>query len=184
MPAPLLVPASVLDDALAKAFAAARSVLPLIAATLRHQFPTGAYLVLTRPSDDYEDDCVELDSVRDADGKTVQELSPYGSGTYRLPGVPEDLAALWGNHDPCDPGVVLDLIQRIDGLAPYEFLDFLPEEMRTAEEIEAENDGGRTPLGLPLAPPEPEPKRCAICLTPIAEHAGRRRCQRPTTTYC
>ncbi|MFD5856112.1 hypothetical protein [Streptomyces chartreusis] len=176
--ATLLVPASVLNDALAKARAAARAVLPLVAETLRHQFPTGAYLVLTRPSDDYDDDCVELDSIRDADGQTVQKLSAYGRGSYRLPTVPEHIAALWGDADPRNPGAVLELIQRIDGASPYEFFDFLPEELRTAEEIQAEDDGGRSPLGLPLAPPEVEPKRCAVCLVTLEEHAGRI-CPRP-----
>ncbi|MFF8696326.1 hypothetical protein ACF08W_29345 [Streptomyces sp. NPDC015144] len=176
--APLLVPASVLEDALSKARAAARAVLPLVAETLRHQFPTGAYLVLNRPSGDYDDDCVELDSVRDAQGETVQELDPYGRGSYRLPAVPEHIAGLWGAADPRDPGAVLELIQRIDGVSPYKLLDFLPDELRTDEEIQAEDDGGRTPLGLPLASPEPEPKRCAVCLVTLEEHAGRI-CPRP-----
>ncbi|MFM9629786.1 MULTISPECIES: hypothetical protein [Streptomyces] len=176
MPAALLVPVSVLDNALANAHAAARDVLSLVAETLRHQFPTGAYLVLTRPSGDYDDDFVELDSVRDAEGQTVQELSPYGRGSYRLPAVPEHIADLWGDDDPRDPRAVLDLIQRIDAVSPYEFLDFLPGELRTAEEIKAEGDGGRALLGLPL--PSPDPKRCAVCLVTLEEHAGRI-CPRP-----
>ncbi|MFI8206652.1 hypothetical protein [Streptomyces sp. NPDC085937] len=149
MPAATLTPVSVLDDALAKARAAARAVLSLVCETLHHQFPTGAYLVLTRPIDDYDDD-VSLDSIRDAHGETVQDLSPYGRGSYRLPAVPDDVAALWGDTDPRDPRAVLNLVQRIDGVSPYEFLDFLPSELRTPEEVQAENGGGRTPLGLPL----------------------------------
>lgn len=42
---------------------------------------------------------------------------------------------------------------RIESTAPNTFLEFLPPELRTAEEIQADNDGGRTPLGIPLAPP-------------------------------
>ncbi|QFG13327.1 hypothetical protein SEA_GILGAMESH_135 [Streptomyces phage Gilgamesh] len=155
MPAANLTPVSVLDDALAQARTAARAVLALVAETLHHQFPTGAYLVLTRPSDDAYDvdgDGVTLDSVRDDQGETVQDLDPYSRGTYRLPAVPDDIAALWGSTDPRNPSAVNDLIQRIDGVSPYTFLDFLPLELRTAEEVQAEDDGGRTPLGLPLRP--------------------------------
>ncbi|MET9776219.1 hypothetical protein ABZ023_18495 [Streptomyces sp. NPDC006367] len=150
--ASLLLPVSAFYDAMANAHNVARGTLTLISTTLHHQFPTGAYLVLTRPSGDYDDDSVELHSVRDAQGQTVQELSPYGRGSYRLPAVPERIGALWGDTNPRNPAEVLDLLQRIDAAFPYEFLDFLPCELRTAEEIQAEDDGGRTPLGIPLAP--------------------------------
>ncbi|MFE4582642.1 hypothetical protein [Streptomyces chartreusis] len=96
----------------------------------------------------------------------------------RLPTPPAHITALWGDNDPREPDAVLDLIQRIDGVSRYEFLDFLPEELRTDEEIQAEDDGGRTPLGLPLTLPEPKPKRCAVCLVTLEEHAGRI-CPRP-----
>ena len=106
------------------------------------------YLVLTRPSGDY-DNCVELDSVRDADGKTVQELSLYGRDSYRLPAVPEHIAALGGGDDPRDPGAVLDLIQRHRLRLPG--VPRLPAHGAAhRREIQAEDDGGRTPLGLPL----------------------------------
>ncbi|MDI3101965.1 hypothetical protein QJ054_33565 [Streptomyces sp. AN-3] len=162
MPAANLTPVSVLDDALAQARAAARAVLSLVAETLHHQFPTGAYLVLIRPSSDDREDAVTLDSVRDAHGQVLQEIDLYGMDPGRFPSVPKDIAALWGSTDPQDPGAVLDLIQRIDGVSPYEFLDFLPSELRTAEEIRAENDGGRTPLGLPLRSADC-PQHGALC---------------------
>ncbi|MFE1206399.1 hypothetical protein ACFW5V_32450 [Streptomyces sp. NPDC058762] len=160
MPAANLTPVSVLDDALAQARAAARAVLALVAETLHHQFPTGAYLVLTRPSDDaydVEGDRATLDSVRDDRGEIVQNLDPFNRGSYRLPAVPDDVAALWGSTDPRNLSAVNDLIQRIDAIAPYEFLDFLPLELRTADEVKAEGDGGRRPLGLPLRAVHIEP---------------------------
>jgi hypothetical protein len=177
----LTLPVSALDDALAKVRAAARAVLSLVSVTVHHQFPTGAYLVLTRPTGDYDDDDVTLHSVRDAQGEIVREFNPYALASDQLPAVPEDITALWGTNDPRNPEDVLDLLRRIDDVARYEVLDFLPEEIRTDEEIEAENKGGRTPLGIPLA--EPDGQRCALCLTPITEHRGRI-CERPATTYC
>ncbi|QOV40220.1 hypothetical protein IM697_18535 [Streptomyces ferrugineus] len=146
-----LAPLSAFDDAMAKARYAAVQTLSLVSVTLHRQFPTGAYLVLKRPMGDYDDDTIELDSVRDVQGEIVRELNPYDLASDRLPDVPEDLAALWGDTDPRKPEEVLELLRRIDELARYDFLDFLPEELRTDEEIEAENEGGRTPLGIPLA---------------------------------
>ncbi|GHH22381.1 hypothetical protein [Streptomyces lanatus] len=146
-----LTPFSAFDDAMAQARAAAVQTLSLVSVTLHRQFPTGAYLVLKRPIGDYDDETVELDSVRDAQGEIVRELNPYDLASDRLPDVPEDLAALWGDIDPRKPEEVLELVRRIDELARYDLLDFLPEEFRTDEEIKAENQGGRTPLGLPLA---------------------------------
>ncbi|MFD9190339.1 hypothetical protein ACFWCA_19175 [Streptomyces phaeochromogenes] len=148
----LLVPVSVLDDALSKAYAAARATLTLVSVTLHHQFPEGAYLVLTRPVDyDYQD-TVRLHSIRDARGETLLDLSEHDdSAPLRLPAVPEHLATLWGN-DPSNSGVLLELLQRIDALAPYEYLPFLPAELWTADEVEAESSGeARIPLGIRLA---------------------------------
>ncbi|MFC9280901.1 hypothetical protein [Streptomyces collinus] len=147
-----LTPVSALDDAIAKACAAAKAMLPLIGATLHAQFPTGAYLVLTRPIDYDDYDSVRLDSVRDAAGNVLHEFDEYAPQRPPLPPVPANIAALWGDADPRDPSQVLDLIQRVDQVEPYQFLTFLPAELRTPEEIEAEDAGGRTPLGIPLAP--------------------------------
>jgi hypothetical protein len=159
-----LAPLSAFDDAMAKAQHAAVQVLSLVSVTLHRQFPTGAYLVLKRPIGDYDDDVVELDSVRDAQGETVWEFNPYALAAEQLPGVEEDLAALWGDTDPRKPEEVLVLIRRIDDLAPYAFLDFLPPKLRTPEEIRAEDDGGRTPLGIPLPCPCGRPDgECAPC---------------------
>ncbi|MFI9078734.1 hypothetical protein ACIGW8_20035 [Streptomyces sioyaensis] len=146
-----LTPVSALDDAIAKAYATAKAMLPLIRATLHAQFPTGAYLVLTRPVDyDADYDAVRLDSVRDADGKTLHEFDEWAPDAPLLPAVPAEIAALWGDADPRDPSEVLNLIQRVDEIERYQFLTFLPEELRTDDEIEAEGEGGRTPLGIPL----------------------------------
>ncbi|MGW4087036.1 hypothetical protein ACWEGS_28790 [Streptomyces sp. NPDC004822] len=146
-----LAPLAAFDDALALAKRAAAQTLSLVSATLHRQFPTGAYLVLHRPIGEYDDDSVELHSVRDAQGEIVWEFNPCDLASERLPDAPTDLAGLWGDTDPRLPESVQSLIRRIDDLARYEFLDFLPAELHTAEEIKAENDGGRTPLGLPLA---------------------------------
>ncbi|MCG8971820.1 hypothetical protein [Streptomyces sp. CL12-4] len=145
-----LTPVSAFDDAHAKVCAAAREMLTLVSVSLHHQFPTGAYLVLTRPVDHDDEDAVRLDSVRDAQGAMLREFEPWGRTRWPLPALPDALAALWGNRDPRDPRDVLDLIQRVDAVDRYEFLDFLPLELRTAEEIRKEGEGGRTPLGLPL----------------------------------
>ncbi|MFD4795058.1 hypothetical protein [Streptomyces anulatus] len=173
-------PVSVLDDAVAKARAAARDLLPLISATLHHQFPTGAYLVLARPTADDDDD-LELHSVRDAHGRVLRDFTEWRRGLEPLPTVPESITALWGALDPCEPRAVQELIQRIDEVRPYAFFEFLPDEVRTDDEIDAEEEGGRVPLGVPLT--APEPKRCAVCVTPVDEHAGRI-CERPATAYC
>ncbi|MGA5127661.1 hypothetical protein ACPCAG_30720 [Streptomyces pseudogriseolus] len=146
-----LTPVSALDDAIAKACAAAKAMLPLISATLHAQYPTGAYLVLTRPVGYDDFDAVRLDSVRDADGNVLREFDEYAPEQPQLPPVPDEIAALWGEADPRNPAAVLDLVQRVDEVAPYEFLAFLPVEVQTAEEIKAEDEGGRTPLGIPLA---------------------------------
>ncbi|MFI1532121.1 hypothetical protein [Streptomyces griseus] len=174
-----LSPVAVLDDAVAKARAAARALLPLISATLHHQFPTGAYLVLVRPTAEDDDD-LELHSVRDAHGRVLRDFTEWRRGLEPLPTVPERITALWGALDPCEPRAVQDLIQRIDDVHPYQFFEFLPIEVRTEAEIDAEEEGGRVPLGVPLA--APEPNRCALCLTPVDEHAGRT-CERPAATH-
>lgn len=145
-----LAPLSTFEDAVAQALHAAVQTLSLVSVTLHHQFPTGAFLVLKRPSGDYDDDAVELHSVRNAQGETVRMFNPYALASDRLPDVPEDLAALWGDTDPRDPEKVLELIRQIDDLGG-EFLDYLPDALRTDDEIKAENDGRSTPLGLPLA---------------------------------
>ncbi|MEU1275648.1 hypothetical protein [Streptomyces sp. NPDC005799] len=159
-----LTPISAFDDARAKACAAAGAMIPLVARTLHAQYPTGRYLVLTRPTGDYDDECVNLHSVRDAQGEIVREFNPYALASERLPDVPEEIAALWGAVDPRMPEAVQGLIQAVDDVAPYEFLDFLPAEFRTDEEIEAEDEGGRTPLGIPLPCPCGSPGgECAPC---------------------
>lgn len=149
-----LRPVSALDDAVAKAREAAKAALPLVGATLHAQFPDGAYLVLTRPEeyDSDEHDAVRLDSVRDADGNTLWEFDEHVLRQPQLPAVPDEIAALWGDLDPRDPAAVLELVQRIDAIAPYELLDFLPVEVCTVEETKAEELGERSLLGIPLAP--------------------------------
>ncbi|MFJ4084958.1 hypothetical protein ACIP2Z_39195 [Streptomyces iakyrus] len=146
-----LAPLSAFDDAMAQARNAAVQTLTLVSVTLHRQFPTGAYLVLKRPIGDYDDDTLELDSVRDAQGEIVRQFNPYWLTSDRLPDVEEDMAALWGDTDPQKPEEVLELLRRVDELSRYTFFDFLPGELRTDEEVEEEDSGGRTPLGLPLA---------------------------------
>ncbi|MER6616346.1 hypothetical protein [Streptomyces xantholiticus] len=161
-----LAPVSALTAAEKAAAAAARSLLPLVAETVRHQFPDAAFLVLTR---EYDEDELELDSVRTANGKIVWSFRWDHTGYERFPKpVPAELAALWGADDPQDPAPVQDLVQRIDRFARIGFL--APSAMRMGEA-----NADRTPLGIPLVE---EPKRCAVCQTPIAEHAGRI-CPRP-----
>ncbi|MFD3309389.1 hypothetical protein [Streptomyces sp. NPDC058656] len=151
MSTPDLTPVCALDDAVAKAHAAAKAMLPLVGHTLHVQFPAGAYLVLARPVDS-DDESVFLDSIRDSAGGILHEFDEWARTTPEpLPAVPEEITALWGSLDPRSPSQVLSLIQRIDEVAPYAFVDFLPEELWSADEIEAESDGGRPPLGIPLA---------------------------------
>lgn len=145
---PLLTPVSVFDDALAKATAAARAMLPLLAETLHVQFPTGAWLVLVRPPD-YADDDLRLDSIRTADGEILREFDPHGRAPDRLPAVPDRIAALWGVHlDPRDPEEVLGLVQRIDDVDRYTFLRPLPEGALRPGEANVE----RMPLGVAIGP--------------------------------
>lgn len=146
-----LIPVFALDDAEAKVRAAAQAMLPLISVTLHAQFPTGAYLVLTRGADYDDYDSLRLDSVRDSAGKTLHEFDWVPSEDELLPAVPEEIAALWGEADPREPNEVLNLVDRVDDVDRHQF-EFLPAELRTAEEIKAEDNGGRTPLGIPLIP--------------------------------
>ncbi|MET9778622.1 hypothetical protein ABZ023_30960 [Streptomyces sp. NPDC006367] len=154
-----LAPLSVLDDAETQLRTAAGAALTLIARTLRAQYPTGAYLVLTRPTD-YEgnDDDVMLNSIRDAQGKTVCRLNPY-RGSTQLPAVPDDIGALWGATDPRNPAAVLYLLQRVDSISRYEFFHFLPEQAMRDGEVAAE----RKPLGIPLDPEAICPQHGTAC---------------------
>ncbi|MFJ1742626.1 hypothetical protein ACIOG4_28620 [Streptomyces microflavus] len=141
-----------LDEAVATARGAARALLPLIAETLHRQFPDGAYLVLDRASDD-DDNVLVLNSVRDATGHILRDLTQAWRELDPLPVAPAGLTARWNPLDPREPGALQELIQRIDAIYPYEFFDFLPAEMRTSDEIGAEEDAwGRVPLGIPLRP--------------------------------
>lgn len=162
-----LRPVATLTAAETAAARAARALLPLVAATVRHQFPDGAFLVLTR---EYDEDELVLDTVRTADGKTLWSFPWDHTGFHPFPKpVPAELAELWGEDDPQNPAPVLDLVQRIDRFTSIPFLD--PAAMHKGEA-----NADRTPLGLSLA--EPEPKRCAVCLVTLEEHAGRI-CPRP-----
>ncbi|MFB7403310.1 hypothetical protein ACFCZR_24355 [Streptomyces rubiginosohelvolus] len=178
----LLLPVGVFDDAMAKARTAALDVLPLIAATLHHQFPTGAYLVLARPGGTDVDDSIELDSVRDANGVVLHTFTPWPRMSQFLPAPPETVTALWGSLDPREPGAVRELLQRLDDvISPFTLAEALPDDLLTADEVKAEEETGCVLLGIPLG--APEPKRCAVCVTPLDEHVGRV-CERPATTYC
>lgn len=159
-----LTPFSAFEDARAKARAAAGAMVPLLAATLHAQFPDARFLVITRHETDYDGDYLRLNSVRGAEGEIVRAFPELLSRTEQLPAVPEEIAALWGAHDPRDPGAILGLAQRVEDTAPHDFLDFLPERARTDEEIEGENAGGRTPLGIALPCPCGAPGgECAPC---------------------
>lgn len=154
-----LTPVSAFDDAQAKLCAAAKDMLTLVAATLHRQFPTAAYLVLTR-SADYDDyDSLRLHSVRDAHGAILREFDLLPIEDDLLPDAPEEITTLWGSADPRDPGDVLNLIQRADQVAPYEFLKFLPSAAMRGNEANAE----RTPLGIPLDPEAVCPQHGTAC---------------------
>ncbi|MFF8789162.1 hypothetical protein [Streptomyces sp. NPDC015125] len=141
-----LAPISVFEEAQDKARAAAGAMLPLVAYTLHAQFPAAAVLVVKRSAYEEDYDELELDSIRAADGKIVWSFAVRGAEW--LPAVPEDIAALWGSHDPRAPDSVLELLQRVENTAPYAFLSFLaPEAMHGGEE-----NAERTLLGIPLAP--------------------------------
>ena len=126
-----LTPVSALDDAVAKMHATARALLPLVAETLHRQFPAGAWLVLIRPYEYEGYDHVRLDSVRGARGETLYRFEDDTALEEQLPAVPEELAALWGELNPREACDVLELIDRIDIVAPYDVLDFLPEAVQT-----------------------------------------------------
>ncbi|MEW2493848.1 hypothetical protein AB0942_09910 [Streptomyces nodosus] len=154
-----LVPVSAFDQAAADLSATAMDMLTLVAATLRHQFPTGAFLVLTRPTDYDDYDSVRLHSVRDAHGAILREFDLLPDDDALLPDAPEEITTLWGSADPRDPSDVLNLIQRADQVAPYEFLKFLPPAAMRGNEANAE----RTPLGIPLDPGALCPQHGTAC---------------------
>jgi hypothetical protein len=136
-----LPPLSALADAEEETRKAARAMLPLIAATLRVQYPTGAYLVVYRGSDDE----LRYDSVRDARGEIVFRFPRFWWTMGRFPQpVPADVAALWGEEDPTDPGSLLELLRHIDS---HGALEFLPDHLMWP----GEGDLDKTPLGVPLA---------------------------------
>ncbi|MGW0033025.1 hypothetical protein ACWDXD_24815 [Streptomyces sp. NPDC003314] len=187
----LLPPLTAFTKAVQQADSAARHVLPLISATLHAQFPTGTHLVLTRGTT-WEETGLFLDSVRDAegrmlrdftddagpsefpvraaDGTVVRTVTEY-AGMAPLPVVPAELADQWEEVDPRSPHEIVALIDRLDAQVQGGLFDFLPGELQTGEEIEAQEDGGPTPLWLPLAPLGAP--RCALCARLIAVHAGR-----------
>ncbi|MER7952034.1 hypothetical protein ABTY59_32050 [Streptomyces sp. NPDC096079] len=151
------------------AAAAARLVLPVIAATLHAQFPTGAHLVLSRSRSD-EGGGLSLDSVRNADGTVLRNfdagwashvvVAANGStwsqivqpGMTPMPAAPSELASLWGDVDHRDPYALVGLIARLDAQVPHGLFDPMPEEHLTDEEFEEQEDGGPSLLWLPLAP--------------------------------
>ncbi|RZU28242.1 hypothetical protein EV284_6408 [Streptomyces sp. BK022] len=137
---------SAFDDALAKLATAARALIPMIAETLHAQFPTGAYLVLTRSKDPgHADDVLFLNSVRDASGGIVCWLDPSGGALDPLPAVPPEIAARWGDSDPRSQRDLLDLLQAVDAVDRYTFFDWLPDEARRPGESDY-----REPIGVPL----------------------------------
>ncbi|MGW2658527.1 hypothetical protein ACWC1D_33370 [Streptomyces sp. NPDC001478] len=154
-----LVPVSAFNDAEAKLLAAAKDMLTLVAATLHHQFPAAAYLVLNRSADHDDYDSLRLHSVRDAHGAILREFDLLPSEDDLLPDAPEEITALWGSNDLRDTADVLDLIQRADQVAPYEFLNFLPPTAMRDDEANAE----RAPLGIPLAPESHCPQHGIAC---------------------
>ncbi|MFE3558381.1 hypothetical protein ACFXKW_26495 [Streptomyces sp. NPDC059193] len=139
----ILNPVSDLTSAERAAAHAARATLPLLRATLLAQFPGAHFLILTRSA---EDDELRLDSVRDAHGGVLWDY-PWNWRGYQhvQASTPAQIAALWGDDDPQDPAVVLDLVDRIDRFAR---VAFLPGTAMRGEEESAE----RTPLGVPLTP--------------------------------
>lgn len=135
-----LTPVAALLEAEEKTRAVAREMLRLIAATLRVQYPTGAHMVLYRVGDDE----LRYHSVRDAQGETVFQFPWFWWEIGRFPQpVPADIAALWGDEDPSDPGIVLALIRHVD---QHGALSFLPDEVTRPEEESLD----KTPLGIPL----------------------------------
>ncbi|MEU1592718.1 hypothetical protein ABZ468_07625 [Streptomyces sp. NPDC005708] len=141
MTADHLIPVAALLDLEDKARHAARALVPLVAATFRAQFPTGAYLVLARSSDGE----LSFDSVRDADGGSVYEF-PEAWWAVRLPHpLPDDLDSLWGAEKGRDLLVIRELLERIDH---YGVLRFLPDQAMRPGEDTLE----KTPVGIPLEP--------------------------------
>lgn len=149
------------------AAAAARQLLPLISASLQAQFPAGAYLVVTRGDEEEDGDDLYLDSIRDGDGTVLRNfaagwdsvvVAANGAtwteiqqlGMERMPALPPELAALWGEIDPRDPCAVIALINRLDAQVSYALLAPLPGEHQTDDEAEAQEDGGPALLWLPI----------------------------------
>ncbi|MEU5978498.1 hypothetical protein [Streptomyces sp. NPDC047315] len=147
-----LTPIFALNQAITQLHAAAEAMLPLISATLRAQFPTGAYLVLTRPGYDGTGHWpLRLHSIRDAQRQAVYDFRTWTDHNTLLPPVPKQIVVLWGYADPRDARDIERLVQRVDEVKMNELIAFLPAELRTDAELEAESRGDRTPLGIPLA---------------------------------
>ncbi|MFF4902193.1 hypothetical protein [Streptomyces sp. NPDC001068] len=149
-----LAPITDLFAAEDKARAVARDMLPLLAATLRAQYPTGVHLALYRDSDGE----LSYHSVRTAQGETVFRFPTrwWDMGRFPQP-VPAEIAALWPDHDASDPGTVLSMIQQVD---QHGVLSFLPDEAMWPHE----EDLDLTPVGLRLICPCGAPDGvCAPC---------------------
>ncbi|MFG2795813.1 hypothetical protein [Streptomyces pseudovenezuelae] len=144
-----LTPGIAFKDAEDAVCAAAGAMIPLISATLRAQFPTGAFLVIARKDGD-DGQYLALDSVRDDKGVALCRFPSNLDRARKLPPVPLELAVLWGTNQPQRPKVILELLQRIEDTAPHAFIDYLPAELRTAAEQKAEDKGGNSLLGIPL----------------------------------
>ncbi|WP_086810221.1 hypothetical protein [Streptomyces reticuliscabiei] len=135
-----LAPLTDLDDAEEAVRPVARSMVRLIGATVRLQYPDAAHLVLHRSADDEE---VYLMAVRDAEGTDLITFSPYADYEPFPKPVPQELAELWGDLDPQLPGSVESLAQRIDAALGLDYV-------ATPAMHPGEENVNRTPLGIPL----------------------------------
>ncbi|NML55107.1 hypothetical protein HHL19_35740 [Streptomyces sp. R302] len=150
---PAKSPLAAFETAVEHARTVGGKVLALVAATLHAQFPAGACLVLTRSREDGETRLFPH-SIRDAEGvvlRDFEEESNHGGGSV-LGGVPPELADRWGARDPASLSEVVEVLEAVEALAPYACFGFLPDALRTPEEVEREGRGWPTPLWLPLAP--------------------------------
>ncbi|MER6109303.1 hypothetical protein [Streptomyces hirsutus] len=124
----------------------ARHMVTIVSATLRAQFPTGAYLVLAFGQDPVHGrgEALRFDSIRDDQGETLWAFprGPYGFTPFPNP-VPDEIAPHWGSRDARNPGPILSMLRRI---APHLPFESLPKEVMHA------TDAGRTLYGIQLIP--------------------------------
>lgn len=136
------------QSALEAARAQAQGLTCTLAATLAHMYPHAAYLVLRRHPKSGE---LHLDSLRTASGGIQHS---FDESAEHLPDLADPvLRSAWGQADPRDPQVLLQLLRDLNGLGAW--FGSLPD---SAQEQADPYEDTASLLCLAVNPDAPEPE--------------------------